>query len=46
MPETKMVPAAAEVETATQKVGLPFYSGAPGVAPLPYGKPGPMTATE
>ena len=30
----------------TKKVGLPFYSPPPGVAPLPYGKPGPMTDAE
>ena len=29
-----------------KKVGLPFYSPPPGVAPLPYGKPGPMTDME
>lgn len=36
---------ATETETR-KKVGLPFYSPPPGVAPLPYGKPGPMTDTE
>ena len=38
--------AAAETETRQEKIGLPFYSPAPGVAPLPYGKPGEMTETE
>ena len=38
--------AAAETETREEKIGLPFYSPAPGVAPLPYGKPGEMTETE
>lgn len=38
--------AATEVATAETKSGLPFYSAAPGVAPLPYGKPGPMTDAE
>ena len=28
------------------KVGLPLYSAPPGQAPLPYGKPGPMTEAE
>lgn len=32
--------------SSEKKVGLPFYSPPPGVAPLPYGKPGPMTDTE
>eukprot|EP01046_Picozoa_sp_COSAG06_P055445 COSAG06_NODE_10193_length_1728_cov_5.473039_2_plen_192_part_01 len=44
----KRANAAAETETQTEekKVGLPFYSPPPGVAPLPYGKPGEMTDAE
>ena len=44
----KRANAAAETETQTEekKIGLPFYSPPPGVAPLPYGKPGEMTDSE
>jgi ectoine hydroxylase-related dioxygenase (phytanoyl-CoA dioxygenase family) len=44
----KRANAAAETETQTEekKIGLPFYSPPPGVAPLPYGKPGEMTDAE